>query len=225
VRPPFGHLLVAPLAASVLAVLWVGLRRLLAGPWSVRAGATVVRRRWWAGFALAFGLTLFLEILTRLAKPSPPGEETLMWIVVGVFDTLAAVAWFPVIAMQVGDEVRFDEERVERRHPLRRTAAAALGDVTVMDLRASARTQIRTLLLRSPAGLLRLDVSTLSAPLAARILSTVPPRVVEDSRLRPLLLTIAQPDRFSWDGRDRIGYAPDGSQDQFPADAPFVDDD
>jgi hypothetical protein len=217
-------LLLAPLAASVLAAVWVGLRRVLAGRWSVPPGGAVVRRRWWHAFALAFGLTLFLEVLIKLARPSPPGEELSTWIVLGVFDTLAGAAWFPVLAMYIGDEVRFDEERVERRNPLRRTRAAAFRAVTGMDLLASARTMMRTVLLRSPAGVLRLDVSTLSADLASRIISAVPADVVKASRLRPLLLTIAQPDRFSWDGRDRIGYAPDGSEDRFPPDAPSVDD-
>lgn len=223
--PSPGVWFISPAVALALAGALVGLRRLIAGHRRTDSTAVRLRRRWWWGVVLAFGFTLFLVTLMRFARPAPPGEETLGQVVLWTFSLLSGGAWFALIAFLLGDEVRFDATVVERRHPFRSQAYVAFVEVESMTLRSSARTQTTVLVLKAGAAEIRLDPAMAGfGPLAARILEKVRPDVVKASRVRPYLLPLAQPGRFGWDARDLIGYAADGSEDEFDPAASFVGD-
>jgi len=222
--PSPGSWFIGPAAALALAAAWVGLRRLTAGEWRTDSTGPRLRRRWWWGAVLAFGFTLFVVTLTRFARPSPPGEETLGRVVLWTYSLLSGGAWFALNAFLLGDEVRFDDTFVERRHPFRSKACVAFAEVESMTLRSSARTQTTALVLKAASAEVRLDpVMAGFGPLAARLLASVRSDVVKASRVRPYLLPLAQPDRFGWDARDLIGYAADGSEDGFAKEAAFIE--
>ncbi len=175
---------------------------------------------------VAFGFTAFVELLVRFAKPPPPGEDAIGVIELSVFVGLMTAAWFALLAFLMGDEVRFDELRVERRHPFRKTMRTAFADVDTLELRSSVRLQTRQLVASAANNKLVVDPDVLGfAPLARRFLERVRPQVITASRLRPFLLPLAQPGRFGFDARDRLGHAADGSEDDFDPQATVVGDD